>query len=1510
MASWSDRKAIEKNEDAFANFLAQRQLAAAVEFYEKNLSQFPSDVSKPLRAAYHLCRWLTKPSDDNFIYLWDLAAQAPKSGQVARAGAAAYRLRRHLELAYSLRRRDADGLDQQPGSAADDTDAPSAAMERLAAAVLECSRPATNGGASDPAALARRVLAVLPDAAALPTSSLAHARLMAWALLTTGQAQRLCGNEPALAAFPDDERKRVRTAAALAWGKSAVAAGNLQGATAALKIIAELGDATARDRALLDWGTGALAHQPDNAIKWFAAQRGEAGAASPPILFALALASFKVGRHAEARELLETLKQAAPGEALQYQTLVLSILSHLASTREWAAPSRAQHAYLTTLGLPASASTTEIEAAEEAYRAKVSEDYKATSRTLNERKKKKEITKEDSDAEREKAEAEANHKRFHLSELKRDYQSEPADIAGDGARQSTDLEDLKVKNRALWNGVKAKIAPLIEQLAAAPPQWSWWGPYITGLIAYVDRNATLDPDAIARFVAAAEHVQSATARNRLREIEAILTSRANAVQRTTALIREKRYPELREFAATVLAHFAESIPSNVRAVVHVALWSEDRSYDPLPALRQIPTGPANEGLIADCIAEVTLFRAVGQLAADLQSRSSAAPPALDQFAGAGPDGMRLAALAGAVAHIRNGANVLAASLLDQIPDDTGDPLVAYLRFYVLWRQGDSRGALAILDRSAGNPFLQRLRPEDRAAVRTRALIQALEGDRLDEALDLLKSGSDVARPQVLSMLTGFVLWLMRDDKPLLARKLILRLRRDLPPEAAGAAGHNLYSLHWGTLALETFVTAQLAQYTACIESAESIIGASPPGRPAFGRHDADNAMLAWCKLLRIEAELALSTTTADAELKMRWRSLRRALEDRATELANLDRVRPYALLISGLLSALSSDMMVDQATLDGLARAQRELSLDHHASFLEHAIGKSQWRYRVLADFWEALRGGNVTRGRLIYHEELLPAFGERVPRSVQLGMIVADWGAGAAAPAELMRRLELLEYEAADLPADVISRVRNYINDGERIREITRLLQEQKFDVVVDLIDRTAWSDMKAGEMPVAVAVAQLYAYFKTRNTDVAERFATDIIESKGLAEWVRDDGALLLGYVFFDKREYPNAVKAFQRTSQSTVLGHNVDRYCAAAQFNEGLQLLEVDNKDKAFGAFSRALSERGSTGNIANLAPLFLHFGLKSIESRNGTRARQAFALADESIGDPSASPRVARNKLLAELGTLLCQALMDEDVESLAGDKFLDLRKRAQKLPPIENVSPTRLDRTLIILAICQELRRQLRLPERQRMSPKKLAGFVREQADALEALTPQAKEHDPLIWVIKGVVDLLLVSGGRTTATLDKLEGAFRLGLQSSRLAKLLEEQRDLLKQANAQTTKGLDLLDVYLASGEIPQDLADEMNRNDGLTELYRLERGYVPADIRTDEQESSLAKLIDRLKALHDYAKSEQLRSNRKLSQLGDQLGALIETITATEAKLSQVENQMMQEVAAILRTQTFEHS
>jgi hypothetical protein len=1542
MSSWLERRRISKNESTYCELVTQGQLAAAIEFYERSLAANAAEVGKPLRALYHLSRWIAEPNADNFIRLWDLASAADKTSQVARAGALVQRLSRQLRLAEILHRRDGARLDEQPGTPADEPDAQSVAIERLAAAILECgrmgagTRPVESADAAE-VDLARRVLGILPAHDALPAPSVAHARLLVWARLTVGQPERLYQDEPAIAVLAEEEKQAVRLAAVLLSGKLAVAGGDMKNALAALGLVGELGGSKRRDAAVIDWGVNAFEHNSAAAIKWFSSQSGaDAGAARTLIGFALSLASFRNGRLAEGRELLARLDGSATplpasvaGEDLHWQSCVLNALSHVAATREWPGPgsdaadgggdSRTDgvHGYLAKLGLSADAPSNVRDEHERQYREQLRADYKARDDALLERRSKGKISKSQYQEQKETLLADLRHEERQVTELKNDYAErktrEPArgGIAA-APRESSKDQEIKAKNRTLWTAARLNIASSLDRLANAPAQWSWWAPLLTGLIAYTDHNVTLSLDEIARFAAAIEHVESATARTRLREIEASLISRANAVEQASLLIREKRYNELSQFNASVFSHFADSISAPVRAAVHMTLWNADPAYDPLPELLRIPVQPADEALIGGCISEVRLAHAMGQLAQCLGAQSPAAPPAWEQFESAGSEGASLAGLAAALFQIRDGKLDAATADLSRIAEESHDPLVVYTRFYVAWRQGDGGRCLAQLSKTNNdNPFLRRQHPAAVIAARALSVLEALKHDRLDEAVAVLKAAAnnDLGDPALLTMLVSIVPWLMQHQMTLAARKLLHGIREELPPDAAAAADHRLYPLRWACLAFEPLLTAQLGQYSACMATADRVIAAALPQRVAFGESEADAQMLAWCKLFRIEAELGLSTTMPTDEMKLRWRSLQRALEDRAGELSRLEPVRPYALLISGLLSALSTDMIVDQTTLRGLAAAQRELDLGQHASFLERAIGKSQSRHGVLAAFWDALRQGNLTRGRQIYRQELLPIFGERIPSMVQLAMLVADWGADAATTEELMQRLDLLHYEAADLPADVVAKFRSYIADGEKIREITRLLREQRFDALIELIEKARWTDMQPGAMPVAVALTELYAFFKTKNTEETARFATDIANARNIAEWVRDDGALLLGYVSFGKREFPQASAAFEKISGDTLLGHNIDHYWAAAQFNEGLQLLEVDNKDKAFRAFDRSLRQRSGTAKISNLTPLFIHFGLKGLEAGAGSRARQAFELATYSVREAEPSAQVAFNELVAELGELLCRALTDEDVRSVPpGDEFLELLSVAELLPEQETVVAAMLYRTLHILAICQELRRQWRLPAAKRMKPPQLAKFLHEQIAALEKLVPQLKQHDPMVGVLKGVVDLLLIGGSKTTTVLDELDGALRLGVQSQKLAELLSDQRELIKNALAKKTGGMNLLDAYLASGEVPSSLAEDLNNDDTLSELYRLDRGYVPADIRAEPKQSDLETLLARFKALQIYAESEAVKSNPKFSKLGERLKEQIGEITTAKDQLLEVEKDMMQELAAFLRAQTID--
>jgi SpoVK/Ycf46/Vps4 family AAA+-type ATPase len=145
-------------------------------------------------------------------------------------------------------------------------------------------------------------------------------------------------------------------------------------------------------------------------------------------------------------------------------------------------------------------------------------------------------------------------------------------------------------------------------------------------------------------------------------------------------------------------------------------------------------------------------------------------------------------------------------------------------------------------------------------------------------------------------------------------------------------------------------------------------------------------------------------------------------------------------------------------------------------------------------------------------------------------------------------------------------------------------------------------------------------------------------------------------------------------------------------------------------------------------------------------------------------------------------------------------------------------------------------------------------------------------------------------------------------VQSQKLAELLRNQRELIKSALAKKTGGMNLLDVYLASGEVPPSLADDLNGDDALSELYRLDRGYVPADIRAEPKQTDLETLLNRFNALLAYAQSEPIKSNPTFRELGERLKERIGEITTARKQLLEVEKDMMLELAASLRAQTLD--
>ena len=225
-------------------------------------------------------------------------------------------------------------------------------------------------------------------------------------------------------------------------------------------------------------------------------------------------------------------------------------------------------------------------------------------------------------------------------------------------------------------------------------------------------------------------------------------------------------------------------------------------------------------------------------------------------------------------------------------------------------------------------------------------------------------------------------------------------------------------------------------------------------------------------------------------------------------------------------------------------------------------------------------------------------------------------------------------------------------------MRLLVRLLRERKFHDLIELTNQATWMDTQRGAIPVPVAVAKLYACFKTRRHEEATDIGQWMLNTPGLADWVKECAALTVGYTAFDKQDFAGAAAAFEQIPAAELLKHDIDRYWAAAQFSQGMQLLEVDQKDKALDAFARSASKRGGDAQTSRLSLLFAHFGLANLQSQHGARARQAFELMRESVEEQEPTPEVIGVRLLADMGDLLCRCLMEEDVQELRGNGFLD------------------------------------------------------------------------------------------------------------------------------------------------------------------------------------------------------------------------------------------------------------
>jgi hypothetical protein len=1073
--------------------------------------------------------------------------------------------------------------------------------------------------------------------------------------------------------------------------------------------------------------------------------------------------------------------------------------------------------------------------------------------------------------------------------------------------------DLRVKNRSLWGELRQRLNDVIDRLGKLGSEANWKRRLLVGLLAYVDTSTTLNPDDLAAFSAAVERTDGEAARTKLKRIEGALIARAKAVEEAVTLVRNKDYPRLRDLKETVLDSLGDAIPPAVRAAVYLTVWQGDPSYDPLPELQRITPQPGTEVVLTEAIRQVQITQALTRLGDECRSlqASGSALPAQQLFTMFDPEVGQRTALAAALVQLRRGDLAGAQNSLSSIDTGSTGSLLTWVRFYLSWRQGNAAVCRALAEAEPGNPWLSR-NPSWSGALGARSLLRALDANDTDGAFRFLLAFGNgrLEHPRVTQVIVNLVVWLLERKQAPTAHRLIQKLRQEGVADLRNPGRYP--QLSWALQVLAVPVAACMGQYTGLLESAQQ--AGSVSGQPVFGGAQEDNLMRGWVQLMKVEAELAQTARTAD-ELKLRWKAVRRSLEGQANELFTEAEVRPYAFLIAGLLAWLNTDTLVDRATIEQLRIAQSSLPLASRAGFLETVIAELSWRKRVIDEFWYELRGGEFKHARTIYQDELLPAFGARMPHSIRLGMILVESELGVTAADTLQQRLSELHRDAPTLNRELVEKVRTAIAEGEKLRRIGQQLKSAQFDALVEFAEKATWAGFAPGTMAIPVGLALLFARFKKDQFEKAEQLGAAIARHSSVSGWVRDIASLLLGRVLFNKKDYPAAAEEFGRVSSANVLGHDTDRYWATSHFSHGLQLLAVDQKDKAFDAFAKSLAKRNGRAENVKLAPLFIHFGVTSMEAKNGNRAKQSFLLMSKTLDGLKASPEVTLHRLLADLGSLLCESLMGEQGKDITGEKFRDLRKRLEKADDLSiNSGGHRviinaiLDRLFLLLGICQDIRQQIRLPANKRRKPAELHTAFLTQFESLEKLKGENQPHDPVLLTLKGCTALLW-RGGASDDAMQWLEQAMALGVQSPRLAQMLNRRSDEFKKAREQKGKVLDLFDIFLASGTVPTEVKHQFIRRDNLAVLYKLNRNYAPDDFVTRGASTEVQRLSERVNHLLTFVEEDsELAREPKLKRLVDDARDLIEKITQHAAELEEAEQSVLSILAQKIREQSLE--
>jgi hypothetical protein len=1014
-------------------------------------------------------------------------------------------------------------------------------------------------------------------------------------------------------------------------------------------------------------------------------------------------------------------------------------------------------------------------------------------------------------------------------------------------KDSEDTSDIQFDT--MWRKLRDELMEAIVKLTSTQTNTAWRGSLLKGLIAYMDSETTPTLNELETFSAAIENVANTNTKRQLKSIEGELLTRVRATEEAIEYIQRRAYPELRSFQDKVLDPLGDAIPGLIRAAVYMTIWEGDPSYDPLPALKRIPLPDEDSKItqtITACMDQVKAAQVMQELTELLNHPKKLEEKQIPSLTPLNfeEDIARMGATASAVLWLtrREWKRALNELPSESEQNDSNEEalthLLSYIRFYSGWKLGD----LTLCEQNAPNPFLKS----------TLTWKKGLEGRHLLSALKQEKSSivlENLSCSHWADLSTGVILriteWLLKNDHPFEALNLYLMIENH--SNSNSLEGNTALWLPF----LQGLVAAKANQFTSAIDAFELFLSNTLTPQQ-------DNQLIpplrGLAQLFRLEAELAIVVNSKD-NLATRWPSVRRSLANRAKKLQNTPTLYFYGYLITGLITYLTPDQLVDKITIDHMQKARQELQITYHPQFLEDVLGHLRWRREVLNDFWDRLNQDDLQKCRDIFRKEIKPVFGDQVPSAILLAMVIADWDSGEFTTEELLTRLKILEHDAANIDPNLILKVKDYIQEADQTRQFTKLVKQKEYDRIIQFIERSDWADA----MPVPVAIAVLHTFYKKKRHKDAKKFGHIITDTPRLPNWVRDYGYLILGYLLYDNHEYVEAAEKFEKISASELLGkHNIDKYWAAGHFARGIQHLEGGKKEEAFDDFRRTLNYLEAKSENVGLSRLFTYFGLQSLETQKGRRAQEAFSLLRESVEGLNPTHDVVISQLVADIGLLLCEELLDdENTTQPVGKDYLQLSDQASHHSELLSEKEIfMLKHSLHQLAICQELRHEGHVTASKRKTKQELRYFLSDQTKTLEEILKDHGGYDPVLLVIKGLIHTRLKKRRNITKAIEHFSQAARLGLSTPKFNKLVQEITKERQDQLEKRTVIIDLFDTYLLTRSFPKEVKKHIQEKDPIADLYQSNRGYTPQEVTrsydqdlikiTDERISHLEKLVE----------------------------------------------------------------